>query len=127
MDLRRDLDLTAIFISHDLGVVRHVLDRVAIMYLGRIVELAPTPSSMRRRTTPIRAPCSKACHASATAERISDRFRARSRRRCTPADDTSIALPLCGPLMAESRSGAASPAANGPARRRHLQYTGGTE
>ena len=40
MDLRRDLDLTYLFISHDLGVVEHLSDRVAIMYLGRIVEQA---------------------------------------------------------------------------------------
>ena len=42
MDLRRDLDLTYLFISHDLGVVEHLSDRVLIMYLGRIVESAPT-------------------------------------------------------------------------------------
>ena len=44
MQLRTDLGLTCLFISHDLGVVEHLSDRVAIMYLGRIVESAPTES-----------------------------------------------------------------------------------
>ena len=38
----RELDLTYLFISHDLGVVEHLSDRVVIMYLGRVVEEAPT-------------------------------------------------------------------------------------
>jgi len=42
MDLRRDLDLTYLFISHDLSVVEHISDRVVIMYLGRVVESSPT-------------------------------------------------------------------------------------
>jgi peptide/nickel transport system ATP-binding protein len=42
MQLRRDLKLTLLFISHDLGVVQHLSDRVVIMYLGRVVEVAPT-------------------------------------------------------------------------------------
>jgi peptide/nickel transport system ATP-binding protein len=40
MKLRDDLKLTYLFISHDLGVVRHIADRVVIMYLGRVVETA---------------------------------------------------------------------------------------
>ena len=42
MDLREEFHLTYLFISHDLGVVRHLSDRVVIMYLGRVVESAPT-------------------------------------------------------------------------------------
>ncbi|MEK7231663.1 MAG: oligopeptide/dipeptide ABC transporter ATP-binding protein [Pseudomonadota bacterium] len=41
MQLRADFNLTYLFISHDLGVVEHLSDRVVIMYLGRVVETAP--------------------------------------------------------------------------------------
>jgi peptide/nickel transport system ATP-binding protein len=41
MDLKGALDLTYLFISHDLGVVQHIADRVVVMYLGRVVESAP--------------------------------------------------------------------------------------
>ena len=41
-DLQNEYDLTYLFISHDLGVVHHITDRVMVMYLGKVVELAET-------------------------------------------------------------------------------------
>jgi peptide/nickel transport system ATP-binding protein len=52
MDLRAELDLTYLFISHDLGVVEHLSDRVLIMYLGRIVEAAPAEAVFARPNHP---------------------------------------------------------------------------
>ena len=52
MELRRELDLTYLFISHDLGVVEHLSDRVVIMYLGRVVEEAPAEAVFRRPNHP---------------------------------------------------------------------------
>jgi peptide/nickel transport system ATP-binding protein len=50
--LREELGLTYLFISHDLGVVRHLSDRVLIMYLGRVVESAPTEEIYARPNHP---------------------------------------------------------------------------
>jgi peptide/nickel transport system ATP-binding protein len=52
MDLREKLGLTYLFVSHDLGVVEHISDRVVIMYLGRIVEEAPTEEIFSRPNHP---------------------------------------------------------------------------
>jgi oligopeptide/dipeptide ABC transporter ATP-binding protein len=51
-DLQEELGLTYLFISHDLSVVRHTSDRVAVMYLGRVVETAPVADLYERPRHP---------------------------------------------------------------------------
>ena len=52
IQLRAAFKLTYLFISHDLGVVRHISDRVVIMYLGRVVECGPTDELFARANHP---------------------------------------------------------------------------
>ncbi|MEZ4814996.1 MAG: ATP-binding cassette domain-containing protein [Bdellovibrionota bacterium] len=51
-DLRKELNLTMIFISHDLGVIKYLCDRVAVMYLGKIVELTTTDELFKNSVHP---------------------------------------------------------------------------
>ncbi len=51
-DLQNEFGLTYIFIAHDLGVVRHVCDRIAVMYLGKLVELSPAEELYTRPIMP---------------------------------------------------------------------------
>lgn len=52
LDLQDQLKLSMLFVAHDLGVVRHVSDRVAVMYVGRLVEVAPTEQLYARPRHP---------------------------------------------------------------------------
>lgn len=51
-DLKEDLDLTIMFISHDLGVVGHIADRISVMYLGQVVEESTADNVMNRPLQP---------------------------------------------------------------------------
>jgi peptide/nickel transport system ATP-binding protein len=52
LDLKRDLNLTYVFITHDLAVARYVSDRMAVMYLGKIVEIGPAEEVCARPVHP---------------------------------------------------------------------------
>ncbi|WP_136619181.1 MULTISPECIES: ABC transporter ATP-binding protein [Mesorhizobium] len=54
-DLQRETGMAMLFISHDLSVVRHLCDRIAVMYLGRVVEIGPTEDIIARPRHPYTA------------------------------------------------------------------------
>lgn len=68
-DLQSELGLTYLFISHDLSVVRHVSDRIAVMYMGKIIEIAPKAELFERPRHPYTSALLQAAPVPGPAER----------------------------------------------------------
>jgi peptide/nickel transport system ATP-binding protein len=85
MQLREDFALTYLFISHDLGVVKHISDRVVVMYLGRVVESAATDELFARPLHPY------------TQALLSEAPTLRVQKRAFPAVSGEIPSPLAPP------------------------------
>ena len=97
-DLKARYGLTMLFIAHDLAVVKNVSDRVAVMYLGRLCEVAPSEALYRRRRTP-------------TPTRSSPRWSSptRTRRQATPRSRGSRRARSTRRRAAASAPGAPTP------------------
>ena len=83
LELRQRLGLTMLFVAHDLSVVKHICDRVAVMYVGQLVELATTAALFARPRHPYTAARSSA----------PSRFRTRAR----PSGDVALAGEVANP------------------------------
>ena len=100
-DLQDEFDLTYVLIAHDLSVVRHVSDRVAVMYLGKIVEIADRERPLRKADAPV--------HPGAAVRRAGPGHQAPRQTRTNPASRAT------SPARSTHRRRAAStPAAGRP-------------
>ena len=99
-DLRQRLGLTMLFVAHNMAVVRHVCDRVAVMYLGRIVELAPRDELFSNARHPYTQALLRAVPRLEPGPRDAAR---RRRRRSAEPDQPAARLPLQPALPARRR------------------------
>ena len=113
-DMRREFDLTYLLISHNLAVVEHIATRVAVMYLGRIVEEAETARAVPRAAPPVYARAARLrAHARARAGRSGHA----SRRELSESDRPAAGLHLSPALrrgdagLPRARAGASEVAA----------------
>ena len=109
-ELQRDLGLTYVFITHDLAVVSHISERIAVMYLGRFVELGPDREGFRTAAASLYAGAAVG-RAAAAAVDHARRQPHRAAGRNPEPDRSAVRMPLPHPLPVCARPSA-------PTRRR---------
>ena len=96
-DLQRDFDLTYVFISHDLSVIRQIADRIAVMYLGRVVEIGDSESIYDSPSIRTRPRCCRRFRGAGDGARR--HARARRRRSVTARAAAGLRVPPALPAL----------------------------
>ena len=120
-DLQHDFDLTYVFISHDLSVIRQISDRIAVMYLGRVVELSTSEALYEHPRHPYTAALLSAVprHSTVTGKTERNRIVLERRRPLAGEPAGSVRVPSALPALPARhlrRRDARAPAVRGDAR-----------